>query len=162
MKRPVAIVVISILVVLIGKCGIDRINSTAQQQHAKDGWYTLLGQLPSLPEFDTISVLYTESNVNYYGTQCYYASGYAILGSRLPKASALETYKKALVSSEWVVSDKPPVGDVFHRGENGELLIESETPPIIEGAINYQSLKSSYNSLLFVQLTYMLPHRDRC
>jgi hypothetical protein len=161
MKRFVAIAIISILAVLMGKCGIDRINSTVQQQHARDGWYILLDQLPSLPTFSTINVLIADSHVDYYGTECYYANGYVVLGSSLPQAEALEVYKTAVLSSGWIIPDNPLI-DSLHQGENGELLIESQVPPVIEKSINYQSLKNSYNSITFVRLTYILPHRDKC
>jgi len=135
-----------------------------KMEEARAGVEASVAQLPVLSEFDTVKVVYQTFCYSAYGLTCYYGRAYIIMGSSLPEDEALDMYAGALMLSGWMPSGiQYDTARELERGEHELVVIRSGQPSVdIAGAVDYLQLRSAYESVIFVELDFMLPNRESC
>jgi hypothetical protein len=163
MKRLFVLLGIVVLLGLIA-IGIQQIEHFQKQREARDGLDASIAQLPTLAGFTTIKVVPLEFSHTAYGKTCYYARGYVIAGSSFSETEALDTYTEKIRSLGWMPEGmQAETSRVLMHAANERMEIYSGKPGVdIDGAMDYDQLRQTYRSLIFVSLDYMIPSRDEC
>jgi len=114
----------------------------------------------------SVKIVYQEfhSDENEDGPICYYARAFVIVGTLLPETQALDTYTEKTQSLGWTPEGRQyEISRILIRGVNDRIVIGSGEPGVdIKDALDYDKLRETYRSIIFVRLDYMLPSRDEC
>ncbi len=166
MKRLQRIATLTALVIMLGSCGFP-LAYLQNQQKAEEGVGQIVNQLPRSPDFELIKIVQIKMDPVYdteIGEPCYYGRAYAIFGSSLSEAEALEAYSGKLEASGWQPEGKQhETGRKLVRGSNELAEVYYGNPGVdIERALDYTKVRQTYRSLLFVLVDYMVPHRQGC
>ena len=140
-------------------------KSKSFQQEARQGLdQVVANDLPSLEGFETIKVASFDLSDTVYGDTCYYARDFLILGGSLTEAEALDRYAAKLESSGWMPKGKQyPTSKGFKYGDHAITVARiGDLDPGLRDYVDYEQLRKTYPSIIFVRVEFMLPHREGC
>ncbi len=143
---------------------VQQISYFKKQQEAKLGRETLVGQLPKLKNFDVIETVYQDFPDKITGRTCYYARTHLVIGTSMPESKALDAYEQNLKILNWISGGQQyETSRVLHYGDNDRVVVRSGEPGIdVKNVVDYDQLRETYQSIIFVRVDYMVPNREMC
>lgn len=145
--------------------GLFTQKSKSFQREARQGLDQVVAyDLPSLEGFETIKIVSLDSSNTVYGETCYYAGDFLILGGSLAEAEALDKYAAKLESAGWTLRGKQyPATRELVSGDHVLTVIRTgNIDPGLRDYVDYEQLRETYPSIIFVRIVYMLPRREGC
>jgi hypothetical protein len=149
---------IPVVVCLLASCTQQKLRE------ARKGLDGSVAQLPSVSDFDVVTILSGESSITGSPKTCYYAQAYVVLGTSLSEEKALDVYVDELQSLGWTTerSDLENLR-VLGRGMHEQIAVSYGGPGwTIETNEDYIRAKDIYPTIIFVTVDFMLPNRDEC
>ncbi len=162
MKHPVFFGTLLTLLFVLGSCE-DPMNQLRGLAQAKFGLDSLVAELSLPANFDLIKIEYFQSSDSAFGKTCYYASANLIVASSLSLTQAIDAYTERSHLSGWMLEGRQyESARSLIRGENAQLVIESAKPGTVMKSEEIVKLQTSYKSVIFVRVVYMVPRREGC
>ncbi|HRQ42701.1 MAG TPA: hypothetical protein PLD25_32715 [Chloroflexota bacterium] len=167
MNRLTKLFVVTFLfaVILLGFIvGVYVIPYELQKQQARRNLQAITAmELPDLDHFQTIRIVSSDFSHSSNNVTCYYARDNIILGTLLSEVDALNTYVRSLQELGWEPGWGDPLPKSLALDEHTLLEVSvGQPPPIIRHAIDYEELRKTYQTFVFVKVDYMLPNRGSC
>lgn len=133
------------------------------QYQARQGLDLVLNELPDLEAYKTIKTVSFDSSREGSTTTCYYATDYLIIGTSLPELVARETYIEVLQSMGWEPGWKEPLPTRLTDKKNTIIQVTAGDPvPLIRHAVNYDEIRKTYQSIIYLRVDYMIPNTGDC
>lgn len=151
------------LLSLITACS-NPINSSLNYQRARSGLEKLMTQLPQPEGFNVIKVIQQEFSDTAGGTTCNYARAHLVIGTSMLETEALDIYEQNLKTLNWISREQQyKTSRALYYGNNGRIVVRSGEPGVdVKDAVDYEQLRKTYQSVIFVRIDYMVPNREMC
>ncbi len=150
------------LLLMLGACD-DPMHQLRGTTQAKSGLDSLIAEMPSPKNFETMRVEYFQFSDSAYGKTCYYARAVLIVGSSLQLPQAIDAYTESYQSSGWLLDGTQyESARSLIRGDNASLVIESAKPGTVMKSEEIVKLQTSFKSVIYVWIEYMVPRREGC
>ena len=167
MKKSLATLGILIGVVLLEGCyqtNTQEYEETLKQ--AQVGLEPAVAQVNQFPDLKVLAVKY----YRHYDwitspPSCYYARAYLLLGTTIQSPDSVQVFAEHLQSLGWTFRDFGQYEDakLLLRGTNEVAAVEAYGPgPELEDAADYDELRKTYSSLVFLRFDYILPDERGC
>jgi hypothetical protein len=152
-----------LLLSLITAC-TNPINSSLDYQKARSGLENLMRQLPQSEKFNVIKTIKQEFSHTGGEKTCYYARAHLIIGTSMPETESLDIYEQSLKTLNWVPREQQyKTSRVLYYGNNDRMVVTSGEPGVdVKDLVDYEQLRKTYKSIIFVSIDYMLPNREEC